>query len=204
MQKGARGNRRAEIAEAALRIIATRGVAALTTTAVAEELGVTSGALFRHYPSRDAILVEVAARVEEILRANIPAADLPPPDRLERFVRQRASTAAGHAGVLRLMVSEQFMLALPEAAASRLRGVIVETQRFLVATLSEGAAAGIFRSDIGAEELAIVVMGVTQMLAILGGLGPKAAGDERAAKMLAAVRTLLAPVATPTNTPRRA
>lgn len=187
------GSRKGEIADAALRIIATRGVAALTTTALAEELGLTSGALFRHYASREAILEEVAARVEAILLADIPPADLPPPERLARFVRERSATAAGTSGVLRLMTSDQFALALPAEAARRVRGVVATTQRFLVSTLREGAAAGMFRDDVGPEELAVVVMGVTQMLAFLHDVGAAPRLDERTARIVAALETLLAP-----------
>jgi Bacterial regulatory proteins, tetR family len=39
--------RQVELTDAALRIVATRGIAALSTRSVAEERGLTSGALFR-------------------------------------------------------------------------------------------------------------------------------------------------------------
>ncbi len=188
-----RGDRKADIAEAALRIIATRGVAALTTTAVAAELGLTSGALFRHFASREAILEEVAARVEEILAANIPPPELPPAERLERFIRQRASTAGGQAGVLRLLLSEQFTLALPETAVARLRRAIATTHAFLVQTIREGAADGSFRSDIAPEELVVIAMGTTQMLAFLHGVAPLASSEQRTDRAIGALRKLLAP-----------
>lgn len=185
-------HRRIEIADAALLIISTRGIAALTTSAVAEELGLTSGALFRHFASRDAILEEVVSRVEAMFLANFPSNDLPPAARLEVFIAQRAATAAGQAGVLRLMASEQFTLALPAGSAKRLTALIVSTQAFIEATIREGAAQGVFRSDIDPAALSVLVMGSMQMIAFLHNLKPGAASDERAAKILAGVQTLLA------------
>ena len=53
--------RRVEIAQAVLRIIGEQGITSFTTTALAKEIGVTSGALFRHFASRDEILQEGSA-----------------------------------------------------------------------------------------------------------------------------------------------
>jgi AcrR family transcriptional regulator len=187
-----RTNRRTEIADAALLIISTRGIAALTTTALAEELGVTSGALFRHFASRDAILEEVVSRVEAMFLANFPSADLPPRERLEVFITQRAATAAGQAGVLRLMASEQFALALPADSAKRLTALIVSTQAFIVTTIQEGADQGVFRSDIDPISLSVLVMGSMQMIAFLHNLKLNIWSDERAAKIIAGLHTVLA------------
>ena len=50
--------RRQEITLAVLRIIGERGLTSLTTATLAEEVGVTTGALFRHFASFDEILRE--------------------------------------------------------------------------------------------------------------------------------------------------
>ena len=50
--------RRVEIGEASLRIVGGRGVTALTTANLAREVGVTTGALFRHFDTLEDILRE--------------------------------------------------------------------------------------------------------------------------------------------------
>jgi DNA-binding transcriptional regulator YbjK len=47
--------RRREIADAALRIVAGEGLARFTAMAIAREVGVSDAALFRHFPTMDAI-----------------------------------------------------------------------------------------------------------------------------------------------------
>ena len=42
------------------------------------EVGVTSGALFRHFPSRTAMLDEAAKRAVALLEATFPPAELAP------------------------------------------------------------------------------------------------------------------------------
>ena len=119
--------RRAEIVEAALRLIATRGITALTVAALANELGLTGGALYRHFPSTDAILDAVAERAVSLLDASLPDPSLEPLLWLERFVDSRARAVSGQAGLARLIFSEQLAMALPESALERLRGAVRHT-----------------------------------------------------------------------------
>ena len=164
--------RRAEIAEAALRLIATRGLAQLTVASLAKELGITGGALYRHFPSTDAILEAVAARAAEMLDASLPDPGLPPLVWLERFVASRAETVSGHAGLARLVFSEQVALGMPEEAVEHLRGAVKRTYASIERALRRGQERGEIRSDIASVQLVPVVVGTVQMLALsrTGGL----------------------------------
>ena len=62
--------RRDQIVEAALRIIANRGVKSLTTAAIAEEVGISEANLYRHFNSKDEIL---QGTVEKIGEGLLPA-----------------------------------------------------------------------------------------------------------------------------------
>ena len=48
--------RQVELTDAALHIIATRGIGAVSTRSLAEQVGLSSGAIFRHFASLDAVL----------------------------------------------------------------------------------------------------------------------------------------------------
>ena len=158
--------RQVELTDAALRIVATKGIAALTTRSLAAEVGLSTGAIFRHFASLEALLESVVARVEAVLESTYPDANLPPVERLERFVVAR-STAVGHQlGILRLVVSEQFLLALPKSGSERLTGCVEKTRSFVLACLRDGQTSGALRSDLLAETLAPIVMGTVQMLAL--------------------------------------
>lgn len=161
-------DRQAELIDAALRIIATRGITALSTRALAAEVGLSTGAIFRHFATLDALLVGVVERVEAVLAATYPSAELAPLARLDAFVEARSTAVGNQLGILRLMLSDQFLLALPEAGSARLEGCVQRSRAFVLACLREGQACGAVRSDVSAEALAPVVMGTVQMLALSG------------------------------------
>jgi AcrR family transcriptional regulator len=184
--------RQAEIADAALRIIATRGLGALTVSALAKELGLTGGALYRHFPSTEAILEAVSARVVALLVASLPDPSHEPLVWLERFIESRASTVSGHAGLARLLFSDQLALALPERALDHLRGVVKTTGQAIVRALVEGQRRGDIRTDVEPMELVPIVMGAVQMLALSRAgtiVPPQLTSGERIWKTLRALLT---------------
>ncbi len=51
--------RRAATIEAVIHLAAEQNPSDITTTAIAQRMGLTQGALFRHFPSKDAIVEAV-------------------------------------------------------------------------------------------------------------------------------------------------
>jgi len=156
--------------EAAIRLIGAQGIAALTTTALAKELGVSSGAPFRHFASRDEILEAVAERVVEIIGAVFPDEGLSPLERLSWLFLARTSVLSKNPGVARLIFSDQFTKALPTKAAVSIRSLIKRTREFLLRLLQDGAERGDIRRDIAPADLLLPVIGTLQHLAFLSAL----------------------------------
>lgn len=180
-----------EIADAALRIIDRHGIVALTTAALAAELGVSAGAPFRHFANREEILEAVALRVETLVLETIPGCDCPPLDRIRLLFQARARAVGRHGGIARLMFSEQFTLALPRSAAARLKGLVARTRAFLQEALEEAAERGEIRNDLPPADLLPIVMGTLHHLVHARALGStKESGPGAAAGTLLA---LLAP-----------
>lgn len=59
--------RRAATVEAVVDLAAEQNPSDITTTAIAQRMGLTQGALFRHFPTKDAILQAVMSWVTERL-----------------------------------------------------------------------------------------------------------------------------------------
>ena len=63
--------RRAATVEAVVDLAAEQNPSDITTTAIAQRMGLTQGALFRHFPTKDAILQAVMSWVTERLLARV-------------------------------------------------------------------------------------------------------------------------------------
>ncbi len=161
--------RQAELIDAALRIIETRGIVALSTRTLAAEVKLSGGAIFRHFSSLDSLLDAVVGRVEAVLDATYPAQDLAPRERLLAFIELRSGAVGKERGILRLMLSEQFALALPHDGAKRLGACVEKSWSFIVACVREGQQLGTIRSDINPLALSVVIVGVIQALALSQG-----------------------------------
>jgi AcrR family transcriptional regulator len=151
-------DRREEIVEAVLHIIGQRGLRSLTTTTLAAEVGVTTGALYRHFASMDDILTETVRHGVEKIEGTFPPSDLAPMERILSLARGRVEVLGSSPGLTWLLRSEQAFLTLPAPAVKHLREVVSRSRRFILEALHQGMDDGSIRHDIAAEILMVPVM----------------------------------------------
>ncbi|MEN1929410.1 TetR/AcrR family transcriptional regulator [Luteimonas sp. MJ250] len=101
--------RRAITVETVIELAAEQNPSDITTAAIAERMGLTHGALFRHFPTKDAILQAVLSWVAERLLARVDrAADGAPSSlaALEAVFMAHVDFVAEHPGVPRMLFGE--------------------------------------------------------------------------------------------------
>lgn len=101
--------RRASTVETVIDLAAEQNPSDITTAAIAERMGLTHGALFRHFPTRDAILQAVLSWVAERLLARVDrAADGASSSlaALEAVFMAHVDFVAEHPGVPRMLFGE--------------------------------------------------------------------------------------------------
>jgi AcrR family transcriptional regulator len=168
------GDRRREIAEAALRVISAQGLGRFTALAVAHEVGLSDGALFRHFPSMEAIVDAAIDRVEELLFEGFPPADEDPVARLGAFFRRRATVIRQHPGISPLLVSDELAKAASATGVERVAGLRRRSGAFVRSCLAEAEAGGLLRPGVDAEVAAFVVLG--SLVALAHGAAAPSAG----------------------------
>ncbi len=178
-------NRPHLIATAALRLIGSTGISNLTVASIAAEVGVTPGALFRHFGSREEILDAVVDIAIGNIDATAPHPALPPLERIMAFARARIDLAAREPGIAWLLGKEQAVHALSSGAAWRLDAALLAARRSLLDAITQGATAGEIRTDHAPEALLATVAGTIDYLA------RRARGEVEPA--LAALVAMLAP-----------
>ena len=101
--------RRAATVEAVVELAAEQNPSDITTTAIAQRMGLTQGALFRHFPTKDAILESVMDWVAERLLARVDkaaASAASPMAALEAVFMAHIDFVAEHPGVPRMLCGE--------------------------------------------------------------------------------------------------
>lgn len=184
--------RRRQIATAVLQIVGGRGVSALSTTNLAKEVGLTSGALFRHFTSRDEMLDAAVEHAVRRMEETFPDVSLPAHERLMQLARNRVSLLRSDRGLAWLLHSEQAYHELPVGAVKQLRALVKRSQRYLLGAVREGVSQGVIRSDIEPEALLVLITGTIHAVVGMPGVHGSSVrkvggGPERALRALGQV-----------------
>ena len=142
--------RRAETVEAVISLAAERNPGDITTAAIASRLGLTQGALFRHFPNKDAILEAVMAWVSDRLLARVETAmagAATPLAAMESAFLAHAAFVSEHPGVPRMLFGE--LQRSEDTAAKRLVRTLLGRYRERLARLVEqGKREGSIAADV--------------------------------------------------------
>ncbi|HMM72848.1 MAG TPA: TetR/AcrR family transcriptional regulator [Rhodocyclaceae bacterium] len=101
--------RRAATVQAVVDLAAERNPSDITTTAIAQRMGLTQGALFRHFPTKEAILLAAMSWVTERLLARVDKAAegaASPVAVLEAVFMTHVDFVTEHPGVPRIIFGE--------------------------------------------------------------------------------------------------
>ncbi len=172
--------RRRQIADAALKVIAEHGLGRFTTQAIAAEVGITDGTLFRHFASKEEIVLAALDRVEERLFEGFPPEDPDPLVRLERFFRFRAALVGASPVIARLAFSEELPHAAGPRGAEQVRRWKDRSLDFVVACLEEAAAQGRVPKGLPVREVGVMILGSLIALVKFGELTAGTATVDRA------------------------
>jgi len=158
--------RQAEIVTAALRRACDISPALITTTDIASAIGLTQGAVFKHFPTKDAIWVAAVQWVRGELMHSLrtAAAEAPTPlDGLSAMFRAHVDFVVAHPGVPRLIFHE---LQQPADSATKqeVRAMLQGYRKLLLDTLEQAVAQGQVVADLDREAAATTFVGLIQGL----------------------------------------
>ena len=160
--------RQAQIVEAAMRIIALKGTRKFTAELLGAEVGVTAGAVFRHFKTMDAIVEAVVERMEAILFEGFPPKAADPVERVGIFFQRRAQAIVDSPHLSRLLLSDHLAQAGGPARAARLAEFKRRSRSFVLACLREAQKSGRLRGTCGPEEGTVLILGSILALAHAG------------------------------------
>ncbi len=158
--------RRAVTVEAVVELAAEQNPNGITTSAIANRMGVTQGALFRHFPSKAAIQQAVIEWVAERLMSRLDKAILGVPSplaALEAMFLAHIEFVSDHPGVPRILFGE---LQCAEKTASKniVQALIKRYGERLSRLIEEGKARKELDAHLDTEAAATLFIGTIQGL----------------------------------------
>ena len=160
--------RRDQIAEAALSVLASKGLGHFTTAAIAKQIGLAEGTLFRHFRNKEEIVNAAIDKLESLLFEEEPAADEDPLEELRRFLLARYRFLTAKPGYLHLLLSDELGKAAVKSARARTVNLRARSMEKILTTIRRGVAAGVVRRDVSPEFLTLTISGLLMTL-VFGG-----------------------------------
>ena len=162
------GERQDEIVRVAIELAATRGVDAVTTQAMAEAMGLTQGAIFRHFPTKDEIWMAAIGWVRTQLMARVEKAagqGRHPLDSLERMFHAHIGFIARHPAIPRLIFSDELRNKNPHLK-QLIQDILGGYETRIAALLHAAKEQGMARADLDEQSAATLFIGTIQGLVL--------------------------------------
>ncbi len=158
--------RKKQIANAAAKIITQYGSEHVTTKKIAEEVGISETAIYRHFMSKEELLTFLISDIEKTLLAEIEfdtTNNSYSLDTLEKTVKSHIARIVKRKGVSFQVIAEIISLGskkLNQQAYKVINNYISRIEEIL----QQGSKAGVIRHDIDLHAAATLFFGMTQGL----------------------------------------
>lgn len=158
--------RQAEIVATALRLAQNSSPAAITTTDLARAMGLSQGALFKHFPTKEAIWLAAMTWVaEHLLRTLNEAAQQArtPVEALRGVFDAHVEFVVTHPGVPR-MIFHELQQAEDSPLKQQVRGLMQGYRQLLLQLLNSAMQRGDVAPGLDAPAAATLLLGIVQGL----------------------------------------
>ncbi|GBD87497.1 nucleoid occlusion factor SlmA [bacterium BMS3Abin03] len=154
--------RQKQIKKAVLQIISTKGLGKLSTRNLADKVGVTEGALFRHFKSKRDIMLSIIDDVKNDLleqMKKIADSNLKANVKLLKFLCAHVRYLIKNKGITILLFSEATYMDDKEMK-KRLFDILSFQKNYVKKIIKEGIDDGLWNKKINADNVAVLYMGI--------------------------------------------
>jgi len=169
--------RQEQIKKAVLEIISTEGIGKLSTRNLASKIGVTEGALFRHFSSKKEIMLSILDDVKNELLADQEritySSSLTAEQKLFDFLCRHITYLIENKGITILLFSEAAHMNEP-LLKKGLREILLTQKEYISRIIKQGMNEGVWDKSLNVENAATLYMGIPISLNIEMILNPGA------------------------------
>lgn len=181
--------RQAEIVAAALMLARENSPVSITTSDIAAAIGVTQGAVFKHFPTKDAIWLAAMKWVRERLLLKLDEAaraQASAPRGLEAVFRAHVAFVIAHPGVPRIIFHE-LQQAADSPVKQEVRALLKAYRQLLLGLLEAGVESGQLSAVLDQEAAATLFVGIVQGLVMQSMLAGRPAAMKAQADSVFAI-----------------
>jgi len=165
--------RQQQIIRATLKIVAQRGISGLTTAEIAREVGIAEGTIFRHFASKNEILLATVRYIRDTLlgwsRARV-AGGGEPLEKLSDILHFHLELFEQNSGIPKIIFSEQVHLH-DEKLRQLMSETIGEYMELIGTIIREGMEKGQFKPDLDVSMVVAAYLGLVQVSLLRWSLG---------------------------------
>jgi len=187
--------RQEQIKKAVLEIIATEGFYKLSTRHLAEWVGISEGALFRHFRSKKDILLSIMEDVHTRLLVklrDISLSTISPDERLFQFMCTHVTYLLKNKGIIFLLFSEAAHMNDADLK-KHMHDILIQQKQYVSKIIQDGIVSGLWDPELNAENVAMLYLGVPLTLNIELVLNPDGVKTENfCRRMIALLSKVLA------------
>lgn len=161
--------RQEQIVQAALELIGTEGVHALSIVGIAERVGIVPSAFYRHFKSKDDVLEAVLELLRKRLLAIVAQTRKESPEavqRLKSLMNRHARMLSENRAIPHVVFSDGIYTGHPERKA-KVAQVITGYINKIMEIVKEGQEEGTIREDLVPMTVAIMFLGMILPAAVL-------------------------------------
>ena len=166
-------SRKEQIALTAIDIISEGGTQNLSMLKIAERIGVTDAALYKHFKSKNEMLLYMVDLIEEMLIDRMQEHSKKfedPLERLKNILSFQFNFIEENKGIPRILFSEALQFK-EKNLTSKISNILNQYLKLIKRTISDAKKIGSIKSSIDSDTLAILFMGMIQSTVILWTLG---------------------------------
>ncbi len=154
--------RQEQIKKAVLDIIADEGLQNISTRNLAKRIGLSEGAIFRHFPTKRDIIKGIMDDVANDLIGSLRNIVLKPEkaeDKLFKYLCQNVKYLKENRGITMLLFSEAAHLGDKELK-EKLNQILYEQKQLIIKMVKDGISEGVWDKSVNADDVAIIYMGI--------------------------------------------
>ncbi|MEN9447990.1 MAG: hypothetical protein RJA25_1280 [Bacteroidota bacterium] len=159
-------SRQIEIMEAATNRISKFGIQHLTIKTLAEDIGLSEPALYRHFKSKNEILLSLLEYFKTEMKNRIQSIPSPPNetegDRLRAIFNSQLQTFTNKPAIVSVIFAES-IFHFDESLSNKVSEIIELMQSVVLSNIEKGQKKGEYSKSIGSSTLTTIIIGGMRM-----------------------------------------